>query len=71
MQTLDQMALLFQEVHNSTSWEENTVDDFVNVVSEQADGLRSCVSLRNVEEHSLTSSQVKRLMKKYSDPLLT
>ncbi|XP_053197465.1 interferon a3-like [Scomber japonicus] len=53
VQTLDQMALLFQEDHNSTSWEENTVDDFVNVVSEQADGLRSCIGRHNHKNKKL------------------
>ena len=62
VQILEQTAVLFQEVHNSTSWEEKTVEDFLNVVTQQADGLSSCVSLRNVEEHSLTCSHIKRMM---------
>ena len=62
VQILEQTAALFEEAHNSTSWEEKTVEDFLNVVTQQADGLRSCVSLRNVEEHSLTCSHIKWLV---------
>ncbi|XP_070707743.1 interferon phi 4 [Pempheris klunzingeri] len=44
VQVLDEMAALFEEDHSSVaSWEENTVEDFVNVVTQQADGLRSCL----------------------------
>ncbi|XP_051273606.1 interferon a3-like isoform X2 [Dicentrarchus labrax] len=43
VQILDETAALFEEDHSSASWEENTVEDFVNVVTRQADNLRSCI----------------------------
>ncbi|XP_044034555.1 interferon a3-like isoform X2 [Siniperca chuatsi] len=42
-QVLEETAALFEEDHSSASWEENTVENFVNVVTQQADGLRSCI----------------------------
>nr|XP_046234040.1 interferon a3-like [Scatophagus argus] len=45
VQVLDETAGLFEEDHSSASWEENTADDFVNVLTKQADELRSCVSI--------------------------
>ncbi|CAK6974774.1 interferon a3-like [Scomber scombrus] len=53
VQSLEQMALLFEEAHNSTSWQEKTVEDFVNVVSRQADGLRSCIGSHNHKNKKL------------------
>uniref|UniRef100_A0A4W6F3I2 Uncharacterized protein n=1 Tax=Lates calcarifer TaxID=8187 RepID=A0A4W6F3I2_LATCA len=50
VQVLEEMAVLFEEDHSAASWEESTVKDFVNIVTQQADGLHSCVSVR----HSLT-----------------
>nr|CAP72358.2 interferon [Sparus aurata] len=43
VQILDETAALFEEDHSSASWEENTVENFVNVVTQQADELRSCI----------------------------
>nr|AFP94214.1 IFN2 [Oplegnathus fasciatus] len=43
VQVLEETAALFEEDHSSASWEENTVENFVNVVTQQADGLRSCI----------------------------
>ncbi|XP_027145256.1 interferon a3 [Larimichthys crocea] len=42
VQVLEEAAALFEEDHSNASWEENTVENFVNVVNQQADGLRSC-----------------------------
>ncbi|XP_030256846.1 interferon a3-like [Sparus aurata] len=42
-QVLKEMSVLFEEDHSSASWEENTVENFVNVVTQQADELRSCI----------------------------
>lgn len=47
-QILNEMSALFEEDHSSASWEENTVENFVNVITQQADGFRSCVSLSGV-----------------------
>lgn len=47
VQVLEEVAALFEEDHSSAaSWEESTVEDFVNVVTQQADGLRPCVRIR-------------------------
>nr|UIR15461.1 interferon d [Pagrus major] len=40
---LNETAVLFEEDHSSASWEENTVENLVNVVTQQADELRSCI----------------------------
>nr|CAT03224.1 interferon [Sparus aurata] len=42
-QVLNETSVLFEEDHSSASWEENTVENFVNVVTQQADELRSCI----------------------------
>ncbi|XP_074519627.1 interferon phi 4 [Halichoeres trimaculatus] len=43
VQILDETMSLFRQNHSSASWEEKTVDNFLGVVSRQADGLRSCI----------------------------
>ncbi|XP_030256847.1 interferon a3-like [Sparus aurata] len=43
VQVLNEMSVLFEEDHSSALWEEKTVDDFVSVVTSQADELRSCI----------------------------
>ncbi|TNN84816.1 Interferon a3 [Liparis tanakae] len=43
IQILEEMAALFEEDHSNASWEENTVDHFLIVVTQQADGLHSCM----------------------------
>ncbi|XP_031697171.1 interferon a3 [Anarrhichthys ocellatus] len=44
VQILEEMVALFEEDHSNASWEENTVDQFLMVVTQQANGLHSCVS---------------------------
>ncbi|XP_062298759.1 interferon a3-like [Scomber scombrus] len=66
VQSLEQMALLFEEAHNSTSWQEKTVEDFVNVVSRQADGLRSCPILRNIGSHNHKNKKLRMYFKRLS-----
>uniref|UniRef100_A0A3Q3BRX1 Uncharacterized protein n=1 Tax=Haplochromis burtoni TaxID=8153 RepID=A0A3Q3BRX1_HAPBU len=44
VQILEEVAALFEEDHSSASWEENTVENFLNIVNKQAEELRSCVS---------------------------
>ncbi|KAM3592510.1 uncharacterized protein V6R79_020365 [Siganus canaliculatus] len=43
VQILTETVALFEEDHSSASWEEKTMDDFLSVVSGQAEGLRSCI----------------------------
>lgn len=45
VQILNETAALFEEDHSLASWEERTVEDFINVITQEAGGLRSCVSL--------------------------
>uniref|UniRef100_A0AAX7VW69 Uncharacterized protein n=1 Tax=Astatotilapia calliptera TaxID=8154 RepID=A0AAX7VW69_ASTCA len=44
VQILEKLFALFEEDHSSASWEENTVENFLNIVNKQAEELRSCVS---------------------------
>uniref|UniRef100_A0A3Q3CKN2 Uncharacterized protein n=1 Tax=Haplochromis burtoni TaxID=8153 RepID=A0A3Q3CKN2_HAPBU len=39
VQILEEVAALFEEDHSSASWEENTVENFLNIVNKQ---LNSC-----------------------------
>ncbi|XP_054455170.1 interferon a3-like [Anoplopoma fimbria] len=41
---LEEMAALFEEDHSNASWEESTVDHFLILVTQQADGLHSCIT---------------------------
>ncbi|XP_034425782.1 interferon a3-like [Hippoglossus hippoglossus] len=43
VQVLEEVVLLFEEDHRAASWGERRLDDFLNVMSRQADGLRSCI----------------------------
>ncbi|XP_069373684.1 interferon a3 [Paralichthys olivaceus] len=43
VQVLEEVVLLFEEDHSAASWEERRLEDFRNIVSRQADGLRSCI----------------------------
>lgn len=45
-QILNETAALFEEDYSGASWQENTVEHLVNVLTQQADNLCSCVSLR-------------------------
>ncbi len=45
VQILKETADLFEEDHSFASWEKKTVNDFVSVITQQADGLHACVSL--------------------------
>uniref|UniRef100_A0A672GYD2 Interferon a3-like n=1 Tax=Salarias fasciatus TaxID=181472 RepID=A0A672GYD2_SALFA len=46
VQVLREVFALFEEDYSAASWEESTVDNFLNVVNTQADELSSCVSHR-------------------------
>ncbi|XP_028423782.1 interferon a3-like isoform X2 [Perca flavescens] len=56
VQILEEMVSLFEEDHSAASWEEKTVDHFLIVVTQQADGLKSCIrghSHKNKKPHAL------------------
>ncbi|XP_055360630.1 interferon a3-like [Betta splendens] len=42
VQVLEEVVVLFEEDHSSASWEQVTVENFLSVVTRQAEGLRSC-----------------------------
>ncbi|KAL6094562.1 uncharacterized protein ACO6RY_15942 [Pungitius sinensis] len=43
VQILEEMVALFEEDHSNASWEEQTVEHFLMVVTQQAEGLHSCI----------------------------
>ncbi|KAM4715174.1 interferon a3-like [Anableps anableps] len=43
VQILKEVSALFEEDQSSTSWQEVTVENFLNVVNKQADELHSCI----------------------------
>ncbi|XP_026033953.1 interferon a3-like [Astatotilapia calliptera] len=55
VQILEKLFALFEEDHSSASWEENTVENFLNIVNKQAEELRSCIG-----SHSYTTQKVQR-----------
>ncbi|XP_034564296.1 interferon phi 4 isoform X1 [Notolabrus celidotus] len=52
VQILDETMTLFSKNHSAASWEEKTVDNFLGVVSRQADGLRSCIRSHGHKKHN-------------------
>ncbi|XP_060884499.1 interferon a3-like [Labrus mixtus] len=52
VQVLNEMETLLNKNHSSASWEEKTVDNFLGVVSRQADGLHSCIRSHGHKKHS-------------------
>ncbi|KAM9336939.1 interferon a3-like [Symphorus nematophorus] len=61
VQVLNEMTVLFEEDHSSASWEENTMDNFVNVVTRQADGLLSCIGSHGRKKNKKLQMYFKRL----------
>ncbi|KAF3704169.1 Interferon a3 [Channa argus] len=43
VQVLEEVVRLFEADHSSASWQESTVENFLNIVTRQAEGLRSCI----------------------------
>ncbi|XP_030019098.1 interferon a3-like [Sphaeramia orbicularis] len=65
VQILEEVAALFEEDRspsNETVWEETTVENFINLTTQQADGLRSCiVSHSHKKKNKKLSLYFKRL----------
>ncbi|XP_074476031.1 interferon a3-like [Sebastes fasciatus] len=62
VQILEEMVSLFEEDHSSASWEETTVEHFLIVVTQQADGLHACiVSQSNKKKNKKLQMYFKRL----------
>ncbi|CAJ1080120.1 interferon phi 4 isoform X2 [Xyrichtys novacula] len=66
VQVLDETMTLFSKNHSAASWEERTADNFLGVVSRQADGLRSCghgaevweLIRKEIKAHLMTADQL-------------
>ncbi|XP_034435455.1 interferon a3-like [Hippoglossus hippoglossus] len=52
VQVLNGVADLFEKDYSSASWEERRVDDFRNIVTQQADGLRSCIASHSPKKNN-------------------
>ncbi|CAI5658275.1 unnamed protein product [Oreochromis niloticus] len=56
VQILKELLALFEEDHSSASWEENTVENFLNIVDKQTEELHSCIG-----SHSNTTQKGQQL----------
>ncbi|XP_039870329.1 interferon a3-like [Simochromis diagramma] len=65
VQILEELFALFEEDHSSAPWEENTVENFLNIVNKQAEELRSCIG-----SHRYTTQKVQRRREMYFKRLL-
>nr|QPF15786.1 Ifn1a protein [Chaunax abei] len=61
VQILEETSALFEEDHSSASWEENTMENFINIVTRQADGLRSCIGRHGHKKNKKLQKYFKRL----------
>ncbi|XP_040885106.1 interferon a3-like [Toxotes jaculatrix] len=61
VQVLEEMVTLFEQDHSSASWEESTLDNFLNIVTQQADGLRSCIGSHSHKKNKKLHMYFKRL----------
>uniref|UniRef100_A0A8C6SPF9 Type I interferon n=1 Tax=Neogobius melanostomus TaxID=47308 RepID=A0A8C6SPF9_9GOBI len=59
---LDEIVVLFGEDQTHASWSARTGEDFLNVITQQADGVASCVSITSHKKsHRKMSMYFKRL----------
>uniref|UniRef100_A0A3B5B3X2 Uncharacterized protein n=1 Tax=Stegastes partitus TaxID=144197 RepID=A0A3B5B3X2_9TELE len=65
VQILEEVAALFEEDHSSASWENRTVENFLLVVSQQADELSSCIG-----GHKKKNRKLHMYFKRLSDHIL-
>uniref|UniRef100_A0A7N8XJM7 Interferon phi 4 n=1 Tax=Mastacembelus armatus TaxID=205130 RepID=A0A7N8XJM7_9TELE len=61
VQILEEVALLFEKDHSSASWDSSTVENFLNIVTMQANSLHSCVSLSHKKKNKKLHMYFKRL----------
>uniref|UniRef100_A0A3B4AL33 Uncharacterized protein n=1 Tax=Periophthalmus magnuspinnatus TaxID=409849 RepID=A0A3B4AL33_9GOBI len=63
-QLLDEIVVLFEENQTCASWHESAVDDFLNVMTQQLHGLRSCVASQSLKrKNKKLSMYFKKLSK--------
>nr|XP_040032887.1 interferon a3-like [Gasterosteus aculeatus aculeatus] len=67
VQILEEMAALFEEDHSNASWEEQTVDHFLIVVTKQADSLHSCIKSHG---HKRKNKKLQMYFKRLSHRVL-
>ncbi|KAM6896958.1 interferon a3-like [Xenentodon cancila] len=61
VQVLKEVSALFEEDDSSSSWEERTVENFLNVVNRQADELHSCIRSPGHKKNTKLHMYFKRL----------
>ncbi|CAB1444634.1 unnamed protein product [Pleuronectes platessa] len=67
VQVLEEVVLLFEEDHSAASWDERRLEDFLNVMSRQAVGLRSCIVS---ESHKRKNKKLRMYFKRLSRHVL-
>uniref|UniRef100_A0AAQ4PNL3 Uncharacterized protein n=1 Tax=Gasterosteus aculeatus aculeatus TaxID=481459 RepID=A0AAQ4PNL3_GASAC len=67
VQILEEMAALFVEDHSNASWDEQTVDHFLFVVTKQADSLHSCIKSHG---HKRKNKKLQMYFKRLSHHVL-
>ncbi|XP_072312596.1 interferon a3-like [Eucyclogobius newberryi] len=60
-QLLDEIVSVFEEDQTSASWQESAAEDFLNVITQQADGLRSCVASQSQRKNKKLSLYFRRM----------
>ncbi|XP_016517045.1 interferon a3-like [Poecilia formosa] len=65
---LKEVSALFEEDHSSASWQEVTVENFLNVVNRQADELHSCIGSRG--ESKKQNTKLHLYFKRMSNEIL-
>ncbi|XP_072229413.1 interferon a3-like [Leuresthes tenuis] len=66
-QALKEVCALFDDDYSSSSWEESTVENFLNVVNKQADELHSCIGSHG---HKKKNTKLHMHFKRLSNHIL-
>ncbi|KAI9541157.1 hypothetical protein NQZ68_032940 [Dissostichus eleginoides] len=61
VQILEEMVVLFEEDNSKASWEEIREENFLQVVTQVADGLRSCIGSHSHRKNKKIQMYFKRL----------
>ncbi|KAI4807854.1 hypothetical protein KUCAC02_027630 [Chaenocephalus aceratus] len=70
VQILEEMVVLFEEDNSKASWEEIKEENFLQVVTQVADGLRSCIgSHSHKRKHKKIQMYFKRLSSHVLEPM--
>ncbi|KAK1881424.1 Interferon a3 [Dissostichus eleginoides] len=63
VQILKEMVVLFEEDTSKASWEENTEENFLQFLTRQEQGLRSCIGTHKKENRNLHSAEAWELIR--------